>query len=468
MTATTKARSKRASVPAVDPASSSTSALDALATTPGAPGAVRPVLLAALHPHPHNPRRDLGDLTELADSIRAHGVRQNLLLVPDPGHPGEYRIVIGHRRAAAAADAGLEYVPAVVDEHLTDADQLELMLLENLQRTDLTPVEEADGYQGLLDLGLDVAAIAQRTGRSASTVRARLKIAALPEPAREKVHTHQATIDDALALADFDGPEDLREELTAKLGEPGFAHALEFAKRTATEREQVADLRAQLEADGVAIVESLDGATRLHDLAATEPTKHTIPASLTPEQHRECPGHVAVIVQDYWGPPKVAYACTDWKANGHHKRYGAPSGQAAPERREVVAKNRAGAAAEVVRRQWIRDFLQRSKLPADAVVYVARIIRPGQSADYRESGLARDLLYGGKQTSDRDVDDDRSTPAGAVRHLVALAAARVEASMGKDFWRVQSEDRRIHLEQLAAWGYELADVERDYLKKKRA
>ena len=103
--------------------------------------------LNLIDPHPHNPRRQLGDLTELADSIRAQGVRQNLLVVPSDlqgdGTWARYTAVIGHRRLAAAKLAGLTEVPAVVDEGLSPADQLELMLVENVQRSDLSPEEEA-------------------------------------------------------------------------------------------------------------------------------------------------------------------------------------------------------------------------------------------------------------------------------------------------------------------------------------
>ena len=188
--------------------------------------------LDVLHPHPDNPRRDLGDLTELADSIREHGVRQNLLVVADPEDPRAYRLVIGHRRTAAARLAGnVSALPAVVDDSLTAADQLELMLLENLQRSDLTPVEEADGYQGLLDLGVSEAMIAQRTGRSRSTVRARLKVGALPEKARKAVHGGKVTLDDALAIASL--PADEQADIAKKLGTNGFPQALAKARERA-------------------------------------------------------------------------------------------------------------------------------------------------------------------------------------------------------------------------------------------
>jgi len=230
-TTTPKPRRGRTAVPAPEKPTTAAPVLDAIASSadlhPDQAGFRSTTLLPVerLHPHPRNPRTDLGDLTELADSIRAHGVRQNLLVVPDPDGPSAYRIVIGHRRTAAATLAGVTHLPAVVDPSLTEADQLELMLLENLQRTDLSPVEEADGYQGLLDLGVDVATVAARTGRSETTVRSRLRLVPLPEQARAAVHRHEITLDDAAAIADL--PEVDQAPLVKKLGTPSFRFELQ-------------------------------------------------------------------------------------------------------------------------------------------------------------------------------------------------------------------------------------------------
>ncbi len=97
-----------------------------------------------LFPHPDNPRKELGDLTELADSIRAKGVMQNLTVVPfvskvNPKFNGKglYTVIIGHRRCAAAKLAGLAELPCVVVE-MTPEEQVATMLLENMQRVDLT------------------------------------------------------------------------------------------------------------------------------------------------------------------------------------------------------------------------------------------------------------------------------------------------------------------------------------------
>lgn len=231
-TTQTKPRGRgRASVPEIEAPASSSTALDAITGS-------RPVVdlpIADLNPHPSNPRTDLGDLTELADSIRAHGVRQNLLVVPDPDNPAAYRLVIGHRRTAAARLAGLTHLPAAIDPSLSPVDQLELMLLENLQRTDLSPVEEADGYQGLLDLGVDAASIATHTGRSETTVRSRLRLVPLPQEARTAVHRHEITLDDAAAIADLSDVD--QAKLVKTLGTSNFR--LELAKvRERAQREQ--------------------------------------------------------------------------------------------------------------------------------------------------------------------------------------------------------------------------------------
>lgn len=212
----------RTSVPALPGSPSASVALDELT---GAGARIAMIPLDRLHSHPDNPRRDVGDVTELADSIRAHGVRQNLLVVPDPDDPDAYRLVIGHRRTAAARAAGtVAALPAVVDDTLTPADQLQLMLLENLQRVDLTAVEEADAYQGLLDLGLDEKAIAQSTGRARSTVKSRLRLRGLPEKAREAVHQHVITLEDAAALDALPAAE--QKAAVKTIGTPNFRSAI--------------------------------------------------------------------------------------------------------------------------------------------------------------------------------------------------------------------------------------------------
>ncbi len=204
---------------------------------------IRLVLIDQIDPHPRNPRHDLGNLAELVKSIKAQGIQQNLLLVPQPARPPRYTVVIGHRRLAAAKKAGLDEVPAVVAE-LTDAQQLELMLVENVQRTNLSVIEEAEGYQGLLDLGLDAAAIAKTTGRAEKTVQARVKLLALPDVAKAKVHAEQATLEDAAKLAAFDGDPETMEQLANALGTHNFGWYLSNAKHEQTRLAMQAEIVA--------------------------------------------------------------------------------------------------------------------------------------------------------------------------------------------------------------------------------
>lgn len=150
-----------------------------------------------LHPHPDNPRKDLGDLEELRNSIIEHGIMQNLTIVPDGKG---YKILIGHRRFAAS-EGILEDLPCVIAEGLTDREQVGIMLVENMQRSDLTVFEQAQGFQMMLDLGDTVETIADKTGFSKATVKHRLEINKLDKAAIEEAQEYfQPTITDYIEL----------------------------------------------------------------------------------------------------------------------------------------------------------------------------------------------------------------------------------------------------------------------------
>ena len=150
-----------------------------------------------LHPHPDNPRKDLGDLSELRNSILEHGIMQNLTVVPDGKG---YKILIGHRRFAASE--GIEdLLPCVISEGLSDREQLGIMLVENMQRSDLTYIEQAHGFQMMMDLGETVDTISEKTGFSKATVKHRLAINELdPKAIKEAEECFQLTIADYMAL----------------------------------------------------------------------------------------------------------------------------------------------------------------------------------------------------------------------------------------------------------------------------
>lgn len=171
-----------------------------------------------LIPHPQNPRKQLGDLTELANSIKHSGVYQNLTVVDN--YDGTYMIIIGHRRHAAAKIAGLSKLPCVVAD-MSEHDQLETMLIENMQRSDLTVIEEAQGLQLMIDLGDSVADIAKTTGFSKKRITSRLFLNNYDVKDVEKSFKRGATLEDYVKLSRIKD-EKKRAEMTKLLGSSSF------------------------------------------------------------------------------------------------------------------------------------------------------------------------------------------------------------------------------------------------------
>ena len=149
--------------------------------------------VSKISPHPDNPRQNLGDIQELSDSIKANGVLQNLTVVPMSN--GQYTVVIGHRRLAAAKKAGLSVVPCVAME-MTPQEQIRTMLMENIQRSDLTVYEQAQGFQMMLDMGETMESIAKDCGFSQSTIRRRVRLLELDADKFKKSEARGATLQD--------------------------------------------------------------------------------------------------------------------------------------------------------------------------------------------------------------------------------------------------------------------------------
>lgn len=166
-----------------------------------------------IKPSKSNPRWHFSadGLTELTESVREHGILQPVLLrrlsVERKNETARYEIVAGERRFRAAKKAGLEEIPAVIRD-LTDVQVLEIQLVENLQRADLHPLEEADGYRRLMSMeGYDVAKIAARIGRSPKYVYDRMKLTALVKEIQDLFLKGRITAGHAILLARLK-PED--------------------------------------------------------------------------------------------------------------------------------------------------------------------------------------------------------------------------------------------------------------------
>lgn len=182
-------------------------------------------------PNPLNPRKDLGDLTELADSIKTKGILQNLTVVPD----GEnYVLVIGHRRHAASKMAGLTQLPCVIKE-LTEKEQAQIMLMENIQRNELNVYEQAQGFQMMIDLGSTVAEVAKETGFSKSTVRSRLKLNDLDQETLKEKAAMPISISDYIKLEQIKDPE-LKNEVLKQIGTSNFDYYVAIAVEKETRK----------------------------------------------------------------------------------------------------------------------------------------------------------------------------------------------------------------------------------------
>jgi ParB family chromosome partitioning protein len=162
------------------------------------------VHISRLREHPHNIRADLGDLTELAASIAAQGILQPLVVQPHPAEPGAYEVIAGHRRLAAARLARVGQVPVTVRRlpgpaSSASAGALEMMLVENIQRKDLGPVEKAEAMGALRNHGRTAAQIARRTGLSDATVGYYLSLLDLDDDARKRVRDGHIPVGEAIA-----------------------------------------------------------------------------------------------------------------------------------------------------------------------------------------------------------------------------------------------------------------------------
>ena len=208
-----------------------------------------------LHPHQDNPRRDLGDLSELAESIKVKGIMQNLTVVPfkSKTNPkfngkGNYTVVIGHRRLAAAKLAGLSEVPCIIAE-MSENEQISTMLLENIQRSDLTIYEQAQAFQMMFDLGESVESIADKTGFSQTTIRRRMKMTELNQETLKTVsEERQLSIMDFDRLSEIDNIDD-RNACLEKIGTSNFEQSVNSMLRQQRIKNNIPKVKEYLKAN---------------------------------------------------------------------------------------------------------------------------------------------------------------------------------------------------------------------------
>ncbi len=161
-----------------------------------------------LLPNPYNPRADPGDLSELIASIKEKGVIEPIVVRKKED---KYEVVCGSRRVAACKELGLEVIPAIVKD-VDDRGMLEFALIENLQRKDLNPIEEAEAYQRLnKEFGLSHEEIAERVGKNRATITNTIRLLNLPDEIKEMLKRGELTEGHARALLQAETEEKMVE-----------------------------------------------------------------------------------------------------------------------------------------------------------------------------------------------------------------------------------------------------------------
>ena len=219
---------------------------------------VKPIPLVQISPNPDQPRKTFNEneLKELAESIKEKGVLVPIILRTVQNKPYLYEIVAGERRYRAAKMAGLSEIPALV-KNLTNQNAMEIALIENVQRENLNPIEEALGYENLMQkCGYSMADVSKLIGKSESYIRNLMRINSLPDSVKDLVKSGEISASHARTIAVSDNPEQLAHDIiNNKLSvseaqkcvkESGRSKRCRSFKHTTMNAEYVAKLESKL------------------------------------------------------------------------------------------------------------------------------------------------------------------------------------------------------------------------------
>ena len=441
--------------------------------------------------NPDNARRPERDREGLAPSIAVLGIlTPPLVRTTDTG---ELVLIAGERRKYSAIAAGLATIPVYVRNDLSPVHQVAGMLVENIGRDDLTPVEEAVAIQQLAGFdGVTQKDITAMTGIKAGKVRQAL-VVARSEVATEVAGRYDLTLDQAAVVAEFgDDPEAVKLLTAAAVKQPEqWPHVVARLRRERDDRQRYEAVVAELTGSGSPVVELEsgywlpEGARWLDDLP---PVKGK---ALTVAKHRTCPGHAAAVIESSEEDGyEAAYLCLDPISHGHVtldegdvKTPGQQSAGKSPfghdpggwteeqkaERRLVVANNKAWDAAEEVRLAFVTELLHRRTTPKGTLRFVTETLLSDPAV--ATSGDDRDLdkVLGHQEPREGDwwarpaatALLEQATPEARLPMLLlAQVVAGIEATTGRSSWRTPSGRLARYFSYLESVGYGVSDVER--------
>lgn len=402
-------------------------------------------------------------------SIRQHGVIVPLIAHPGPG--GTIEVRDGQVRTLAAREVGRPTVPVwIVDRD----DERRLRILEQYitgaHRLVLSEADKTKAWRQLSLEGMSVTAISRQLGANREDIKTGIAVAE-HEVAAAAIAEYDLTLDQAAVMIELDDDPDAVAKLReiAKTRPNDFDHEAQRARDARTRRDELARVQAECEAKGYTIVDwpawNDSTTVKLADLQTADGEP------LTEKTYAGKPGHAVAI--DYRNRSvQVAHYVVDWRKHGLRRISstgtvvgGKLTDAEKAERRRVVANNQAWDSSETVRREWLTTLLARKRLPGDAAAVAAMILatHTGRVARVANSGhqMAATLLGQENRLGERPLGDlIRKTPSKAGHVVLAIALSAMEDAMSRYTWRHPGPDDRAYLNQLAAWGYTLSDVER--------
>jgi ParB/RepB/Spo0J family partition protein len=408
-----------------------------------------------LKPSPSNPRSDLGDLEGLTASIKADGILMPLGAreLPD----GSYELAHGHRRLAAAKAAGLANVPVEIMA-VNDTEHATILLIENLHRQDLAPLDKATGFQRLVDLGLTQREIAKKVGVSQAAVSKHLALLKLPDAAKEQVAAGELSQEDAVTLAGL--PADLQDKA---LNGPGVA----WAKRRHEERLHDELTLAKLRKDAVPIFDTIEAlpadATRRSEMYWLSRSEI--------EEHDSAPCR-AVLVDDHriveWCLHTENHPRPKAKPIPRDKQISKEGAEALAKREEVLKLRGELREAGERRREWLAGL--KGTEPGLATTAVGFLL--GLQELLVDEHMIADALGDpqSEESAEETITRHASSAAGALRILFLAMALDTDRAIFDDQYGIEFEIDEYgkkaglkYMRGLVALGYAPSAIERRFL-----
>jgi ParB family chromosome partitioning protein len=453
-----------------------------------------------------NVRTDLhADAKEFARSIKERGVLEPVTVYVD--EDGAYVVLRGQRRTVVAAEVGLTDIPAQVLPKPEEADRITDQMVENLHRAAMRDSEIVGGVEQLALVGVSAAQIAKRAALPRDRVNAALAIVN-KEQTRARVVAGDLTLDEAATFAEFEHDTEAVERLerAKQFGRP-LDHVAQRLRDEAKERALLLAEVDRLRAEGLPVVDP-DEVRDAHRLRLADHVRAADGEPIPEDDWPSLPGAAVVVVSEWEyrereeaeegeegedepeaEPVQVfrpVWICRDPEAAGLVQRWNYRSGThktddgevdeeaaaeaARAERRRVIANNKAWASAEVVRRDWLRQFLARKTAPQGAEALICEAVVGGQFTLTKAMDAAHPMLrellgldtasvYGGGRQTAEHLAEQQATPKAATMTTLAAVVTAWESSTGKHTWRNPSRwDARV-LGALSTWGYQPSEVE---------